>query len=122
MERKLKLSLEDLSVDTFSVEGGSARRRGTVFGHTDTMGGMTCEFTCQGHTCEGSCERTCGLSCDWSCNGTCEWSCGGTCEYSCGGTCVTCDHSCNYSCNCVSMGGGGGGTGGWEQDNNQIGC
>ena len=69
---KLKLSLDDLHVDTFQTapaEGG----KGTVFGEQ-----CTCytNCTCPGAaTCDASCDATCGFTCDLSCGDTCFISC-----------------------------------------------
>jgi hypothetical protein len=78
MNAKLKLNLDELTVDTFNTE--TARRpSGTVFGEQ-----CTCYTNC---TCPGC------PTCYASCNGTCEASCNGTCGATCNGTC---GDSCNY--------------------------
>jgi hypothetical protein len=88
--RKLKLDLEDLSVESFATTPEAHRESGTVFGQNH----CTCytQCTCPGcPTCDASCNGTCGGTCDVSCNGTCgcpdpsaNWSaCGRTCDYSC---------------------------------------
>lgn len=80
--RKLKLSLDELQVDSFHATGSDAQR-GTVPGHSWTQ---HADESCFG-TCDGGCTR------DWgSCNGGC-----GSGGASCNGTCV---NSCNGSCNC----------------------
>jgi hypothetical protein len=87
--RKLKLDLEDLSVESFATTPEARRDGGTVFGQQ-----CTCytQCTCPGcPTCDASCNGTCGGTCEASCNGTCgcpdpsaNWSaCGRTCDYSC---------------------------------------
>ena len=83
--RKLKLDLDDLSVESFATTPESRGDGGTVFGQ-----GCTCYTQC---TCPGC------PTCDASCNGTCDASCNGTCgetEVSCLNTCggFTCDESC----------------------------
>ena len=91
--KKLKLDLEDLSVESFATTPEPRREGGTVFGQQ-----CTCytQCTCPGcPTCDASCNGTCGGTCDASCNGTC----GGTCGASCNGTCG-CEFSapgCNYT-------------------------
>jgi hypothetical protein len=89
--KKLKLDLEELSVESFSTTPEPRREGGTVFGQQ-----CTCytQCTCPGcPTCDASCNGTCGGTCEASCNGTC----GGTCDASCIDTCAgfTCDAICN---------------------------
>ncbi len=77
MQSKLKLNLEDLSVDSFDTVGVE-KRKGTVYGEQ-----CTCYTQC---TCPGC------PTCDASCNGTCAGTCGeNTCAASCNGTCVDSD-------------------------------
>ncbi|HST57236.1 MAG TPA: hypothetical protein VLK84_01030 [Longimicrobium sp.] len=86
MNAKLKLHLEDLTVDSFDTVGVE-KRKGTVFGEQ-----CTCytQCTCPGcPTCDASCNGTCGGTCEASCNGTCA----GTCAASCNDTCY---QSCRY--------------------------
>ncbi len=81
---KLKLNLEQLTVDSFDTTRPAAKQ-GTVFGEQ-----CTCYTNC---TCPGC------PTCDASCNGTCDASCNGTCDASCNGTCnATCGNTCNWSC------------------------
>jgi len=99
---KLRLNLDDLSVDSFDTTQ-SEKPRGTVFGEQ-----CTCYTQC---TCPGcpTCDATCAYTCDdatcpqcptcaASCNGTCAGdTCGGTCGYTCyEATCAGCDtnHPC----------------------------
>jgi hypothetical protein len=79
--KKLKLDLEDLSVESFATTPEPRAEGGTVFGQQ-----CTCYTQC---TCPGC------PTCDASCNGTCGGTCGGTCDASCNGTC---DGSCDFSC------------------------
>jgi hypothetical protein len=76
--QKLKLQLEDLSVESFDTTA-PAKAKGTVFGEQ-----CTCYTNC---TCPGcpTCEASCNGTCDASCNGTCDASCNGTCDASCNG-------------------------------------
>lgn len=66
---KLKLTIEDLRVDTFETDGVDAGRRGTVRanGKPVSAGG--------GDVCSGvwSClpDASCGNTCALSCNATC---------------------------------------------------
>lgn len=73
---KLKLELEELTVETFGTED-TAREGGTVFGHTgdQCISWDTCEETCEDMGCGG------GNSGGWTCDGsTCAYSCGGGCD------------------------------------------
>ena len=65
---KLKLQLEDLSVESFDTTRPE-KARGTVFGEQ-----CTCYTRC---TCLGG--PTCNASCNGTCNDTCNASCYGTC-------------------------------------------
>ncbi|HEX8317077.1 hypothetical protein [Longimicrobium sp.] len=71
MRTKLKLNLDELTVDSFDTTKNEAKT-GTVFGEQ-----CTCYTNC---TCPGC------PTCDASCNGTCDASCNGTCDASCNGT------------------------------------
>ena len=89
MQKKLRLDLEDLSVESFDTTPSEHRREGTVFAQQ-----CTCYTNC---TCPGC--PTCDASCNGTCGGTCNGTCGeNTCAASCYGT-------CDYSCNCYSNGG-----------------
>ena len=82
---KLRLQLDDLTVDTFHLTV-EAREKGTVFGEQ-----CTCPTAC---TCPGcpTCDATCPYSCDdYSCNG--EATCAG---HTCDGTCRG-DETCGFS-------------------------
>lgn len=83
MRTKLKLNLDQLTVDSFRTESEKAQK-GTVFGEQ-----CTCYTEC---TCPGcpSCDATCeGLdTCDVSCEGTCYG--GNTCGD------LSCDTACKY--------------------------
>jgi hypothetical protein len=74
---KLKLTLEDLQIDSFTTTSVK-KEKGTVYGEQ-----CTCQTAC---TCPGC------PTCDASCNGTCGATCNGTCGASCG--CATWDYSC----------------------------
>jgi hypothetical protein len=100
MRTKLKLNLEQLSVDSFDTTRPAAKA-GTVFGEQCTCytnctcpGCPTCDASCNG-TCDALCDVTWDASCDTSCMDTCRGSCGGSCN-----TCYhqhTCDRECEYS-------------------------
>lgn len=75
MLSKLKLDLDELTVDSFDTSPGEAEN-GTVFGEQ-----CTCETVC---TCPG-CD-TCDISC-YSCAVTCAATCPNTCD--------------NFSCRCI---------------------
>ncbi len=83
---KLKLTLDDLAVETFDTTS-VAREKGTVVGEQQ----CTCQTVC---TCPGcyTCDATCPQTCD---DYTCANSCGGTCEQTCWDTCgLTCPETC----------------------------
>lgn len=76
---KLKLDLDQLTVDSFDTNPSESAQRGTVQGFGPTRIDPTCYVTCP------SCDNN---SCD-----TCDLSCGYTCG--CGATGYTCnDPSC----------------------------
>lgn len=101
--RSLKLTLEDLTVDSFDTTPREGARAGTVYGHESYLSECRCtggwcegESTtpCQagtygGNTCESTCNQiACGCTgypdtCDISCNGTCQWNGGETCYNGC---------------------------------------
>ena len=101
MRGKLRLKLEELSVESFDTTR-SEKAKGTVFGEQ-----CTCytNCTCPGcPTCDASCEATCANTCDdytcvASCNGTCDASCGDTCGTSCKGTCYFTCYRVRTACN-----------------------
>lgn len=82
MKTKIKLDLDDLSVDSFDTTRPAAER-GTVFGEQCSCGG-----TCPG---QATCDQTCPQTCD---DFTCVESCDGTCA---GWTCIT---RCLDTCLC----------------------
>lgn len=87
---KLRLSLEELAVESFDPVPMRAAANGTVRGHQET------EETCFNTAC-GTCytvEYYCGESVDGSCDGS--LCAGGSCGY---GECpVTFDATCPYDC------------------------
>ena len=101
MRSKLKLNLDQLTVDSFNTSGAE-KPKGTVFGEQCTCytnctcpGCPTCDASCNG-TCDASCNGTC----DASCNGTCNCASGNTCDLSCGAT----DCGWGYTCgNCTAL-------------------
>jgi hypothetical protein len=89
---KLKLSIEDLSVESFDTSA-VRKEKGTVFGEQCTCytvctcpGCNTCDGTCPNdHTCGDTCWNTCD---DFTCLETCGIS---NCETRCGaGTSCRC--------------------------------
>ncbi|HYW11389.1 MAG TPA: hypothetical protein VE871_05510 [Longimicrobium sp.] len=88
MNRKLKLSLDELTIDSFDTTRPAAKN-GTVFGEQ-----CTCYTQC---TCPGC--PTCYASCNGTCAGTCANTCANTCDdATCGcGTGYTCDQT---ACGC----------------------
>jgi hypothetical protein len=102
--KKLRLSLEDIAVDSFSTVAPQMRR-GTVPAHGSESTCFQIICTCgdptDGYTCPDSCANSCDGTCN-SCNGSCV-GCpsGDTCANTCPETCaVTCDGaSCPYCSN-----------------------
>jgi hypothetical protein len=99
--RKLKLSLDELQVESFHANANGSLR-GTVPGNEWTEhADESCFGTCDGGCTKdwGSCNGGCGTGV--SCNGTCVASCNGTCAASCNGTC-NCSVGCTgyTECNC----------------------
>jgi hypothetical protein len=93
MRGKLKLNLEQLTVDSFETTLAE-RPKGTVFGEQCTC---PTACTCPGcPTCDASCNGTCGGTCAASCNGTCEGSCDSC--VSCYGTCDLCTQGWDATC------------------------
>jgi hypothetical protein len=94
MRTKLKLNLDELTVDSFST-ATVRKAQGTVHGNQ-----CTCYTAC---TCPGcpTCDASCNGTCAASCNGTCDASCNGTCNctYDCGGTAY--DYTCHNYGTCV---------------------
>ena len=88
--KKLRLSLDELRVDSFETTA-EQEPRGTVMGEQQCTCLTNC--TCPGcNTCNETCPQTCAYTCDDSeCIMTCIGdTCGGggwTCWDSCGGTC-----------------------------------
>jgi hypothetical protein len=88
---KLKLSVEELAIESFDTTAPPRKREGTVFGEQGTC---TCATQC---TCPGcpTCYNTCLYTCDdATCPAcpTCADTCANTCDdfscaESCGGTC-----------------------------------
>ena len=68
--RKIRLDLEQLSVDSFATVASIALDRGTVYGRDVTQAGeMSCGATCPNFTCGVSCQISClnrcsGDTCD----------------------------------------------------------
>jgi hypothetical protein len=91
---KLRLTLEDLRIDSFDTTS-PAPRKGTVVAQQDCTC-VTCATVCD-NTCPNW--ETCGLSCYYTCQETCDdpscdVTCQDTCGPSCGGTCR------QYTCRC----------------------
>jgi hypothetical protein len=99
---KLKLDLDQLTVESFDTDASGIARRGTVRAHSvfcgptevciPTQGELTCGNTCE--TCNGTCPDTCAASCGGGC--TAGNTCFGTCGASCfDPTCNTCFTRCD---------------------------
>ena len=88
MQAKLKLHLDDLTVDSFNTTAAE-KPKGTVFGEQ-----CTCYTQC---TCPGC--PTCYASCNGTCAGTCENTCANTCDDA---TCAGC--GTGYTCDRTACG------------------
>jgi hypothetical protein len=87
---KLKLDLDQLTVESFNTDASGIARRGTVRAHSDLCAAtflpqITCGDTCD--TCNNTCYNTCAASCGGGCTG------GNTCFGTCGASCF--DPTCN---------------------------
>ena len=84
---KLKLRLDDLSVESFDTER-MEKEKGTVVGEqlctcNSCPGQATCDYTCDDATCPQTCDdNTCAVSCYGTCAASCD-----TCSPSCWDTC-----------------------------------
>lgn len=86
--KKLKLALDDLSVETFDTSP-ARREKGTVMGEQE----CTCPTACTCPTCPTCC-NTCEASCPYTCDdATCPETCDDTCDN------FTCLYTCGFS-NC----------------------
>jgi hypothetical protein len=108
---KLKLDLDQLTVESFDTIVPDGTQRGTVqgFGPTRFVSCVPGAATC-GISCEPGCDNSVGGTCDPSCGGTCDATCNctgnscyGTCAATCNVTCATCQtycqqESCVYVC------------------------
>jgi hypothetical protein len=94
MNSKLKLDLDQLTVDSFDTSA-TDKPRGTVFGEQ-----CTCWTACGQNTCPGC--PTCDASCNGTCAGTCAASCNGTCN--CPSYDYTCDGCTNWDVTCRNIG------------------
>lgn len=87
--KKMKLDLEELSVETFdTLPGSSGKAGGTVRAYLNTEEIISCISFCE--ACTGDTCDTCAASCGGTCN-TCSTCGGSTCEGTCGeNTCNGC--------------------------------
>jgi hypothetical protein len=71
MKKKVTLSLDTLSVESFATDVSDGDARGTVRGYITLAGQNTCggQATCD--TCGATCNLTCGLSCPDTCPRPC---------------------------------------------------
>jgi hypothetical protein len=94
--RKLKLRMDDLAVDSFSI--AAAEGSGTVRGREITQNCGGTDYCTLGSSCDGSCYASCGdpdcgsyyCTGDNSCYASCADGCTvyGSCEGSCWATCT----------------------------------
>jgi len=98
--KKMKLSLDDLKVESFqTTPENDADREGTVFGFISPGPGNTCDPGCT-DTLQASCNGTCDDPTCSTCGSTCGSSCGCppvTCIQLCG-TVFACHICTNYQC------------------------
>ena len=107
--KALKLSLDDLAVDSFSTLPQS-EMRGTVRGARYSEPGQTCENSCnecwvQTTPCMPLTEAYyyCAESgVESHCNHTCVWTCAASCDFTCeANNCQQTDYTCaNQTCTC----------------------
>jgi hypothetical protein len=110
---KLRLQMEELSVESFETVAQRDTRRGTVRAHA-SWGEETCRpILCPGgdptdyQTCPNTCANTCAYTCDDVTCATCANTCQATCEYTCDdATCATCRTDCFGPCGGTTGGGG----------------
>ena len=89
MNRKLRLDLEQLTVESFSISADGGDGTGTVRAH----GKVPPDEPASDY------DGVCGTYYE-SCNGSCA-SCVNSCWNSCVGTCVSCNVTCPQSCHSV---------------------
>lgn len=75
---KLKLTLDELSVESFDTTSGTSGRAGTVHGNAHC-----CCCCCNPCCCAVPPTNNGENTCQASCNGTCNASCNGTCDATC---------------------------------------
>ena len=83
---KVRLSLDDLQVQSFATTELDANGRGTVRAHDAPTDEVECPTADPAwNTCWGTCGDSCGDSCGNSCNSCyCEsYACSGTCGFGC---------------------------------------
>jgi len=87
---KLRLTLDELQVETFPTTGGAAGR-GTVRGQDSGTDDLYCQAgTWGGNGCDSTqYQIMCGCTAGGPENGTCDVSCGATCMM---------DETCDYGC------------------------
>jgi hypothetical protein len=92
--RKLKLDLDQLTVDSFDTLSADGAGRGTIEAF-QSQAPCIIEWN---PTYAPTCAATCA-----SCGGTCEQTCGGSCYATCNEpTCVTCQTHCEQQ-SCVYL-------------------
>ncbi len=104
--KKMKLSLDDLKVESFETTPESKDdSQGTVFAYFTPGLGNTCDPGCTNATCGPTC-ATCDSTCVNTCGNTCGSTCEGTCaSNTCGNTCLaTCPNTCANTCSACGSG------------------
>ncbi|HEX8695570.1 MAG TPA: hypothetical protein VF746_24365 [Longimicrobium sp.] len=102
--RKVRLVLEDLSVESFDTTPGAARGRGTVHGRADYYAVPAEPYSQYPGQCDTYpncpsplCVDTPLASCD---DASCRWTCGDSCNGTCAScqSCDSCRDTCDYTC------------------------
>ena len=90
---KIRLSLDELTVQSFATTAGARAERGTVRGHDLPTDQVECPTADPNwNTCWATCGDTCGDSCGGSCGcgGPSDW-----CTYDCGSD--WCSWDCSWT-------------------------
>lgn len=83
---KVRLTIDELEVQSFATSNADAARRGTVRAHDAPTDQLECPTACPNwDTCWNTCGDTCGGSCGGSCDSCyCETAaCSDTCGWGC---------------------------------------
>ena len=94
--KKLKLDLNELKVDSFEISSSLNTHKGTIKGNGPSLAvtepcdrtDISCQNTCDGDTCNGTCYNTCNVTCPDTCGfNSCQpTGCEPSCQVYCGPT------------------------------------